>query len=84
MVHYEFERIYNDTYGYLINNITKLDTEGNIISLSSIIKQLFPENYVYLFCKENIATLYFKKELSEIEFQELTKTINDYQTISGE
>jgi hypothetical protein len=85
MINYEFERLCNDTYGYLINNSTKIDIDidGNPITLSSIVKHEFPENYVYLFCKENIVKLYFNNELSELEFQELTNLINNYQTISG-
>ena len=81
MFTYSLDRIFNETYGYLINNITKVDIDGNPITLYKIIKNEFPLKFYNLSCVGPIVDIHFKETLTIEEEDHLNMTVQQYQTI---
>jgi len=76
-----YTRLYDDIYGWLINNKTKVDELGNEILLVNEIKVLFPGKFFKYHIHNEFYSIEFENDLSQEEQDQLQNLITEYQTI---
>ena len=78
---YTYERLFDESYGWLISNPTRIDIEGHQIKLQDSIRSNFPTNKFSMFCENNQVKFYFENELSESDQSIMADLITTYQEI---
>jgi len=78
---YDFVRYYDQIWGYMINNRTKLDDQGNVIILATFVEEMFPGVHFILMCTGELCSIYFERALTQEELDNLTALVAEYQII---
>jgi len=81
---YNYIRHYNENYGWMIQNETKKDSEGNPILIENIVKDMFIGYKFSLVCVCDKATFYFEIELTPAQKELLDDLVASYQIPEGE
>jgi hypothetical protein len=76
-----YDRLFNDTYGWLIDNPTRLDEDGSVISINKYIRNIFQLYSFRYSCKLNTITFNFDNDLTTEEQQLLHDKVVEYQVI---
>lgn len=84
LYNYEYPRVYNETYGWMIDNITYKDIAGNQLFLSDLVKNVLAGKPFELVCSDGLAIFRFSTELTPAEEATLQQTVADYQIVQSE